>query len=86
MGKMFAVTDIDDYNSIVLKFDPDELEEYKAQYSALSAPAYFSAKHWCNIALDGSVKNEEICGFIDKSYALIVEKLSKAQKAELSTL
>ena len=86
MGKLFAVTDLDDYYSIALKFRTNEIEELKAKYSALESPSYFSPKHWCSVLLDGSLRNKEIFEFIDTSYRLIVSKLTKVQRRELEEL
>ncbi len=86
MGKMFALTDLEGELSINLKCDPEKAVELRELYSCVLPGYHMSKKHWNTILVDGSVPDQLIRQWIDHSYALVVEKLTKKQRDELATL
>lgn len=86
MGKMFALTDLEGELSINLKCDPEKAIELRELYSCVLPGYHMSKKHWNTILVDGSVPDQLIQQWIDHSYALVVEKLTKRQRDELATL
>ncbi len=86
MGKMFALTNVDGFSRISLKVDPEEGMELKERYNSV-VPAYHMNKlHWVNVLMDDSIPDNLIKSWIDKSYELVVQKLTKTQKAALETM
>lgn len=81
--KMFAVTDLEQFDGFSIKCIPETIDELRAQYPALQKPPYFSDRHWCMIKLDGSIEDELLCEWIDISYKLVVAKLTKKIRNEL---
>ncbi len=86
MGKMFALTDLEGDLSINLKCDPEKAVELRELYSCVLPGYHMSKKHWNTILVDGSVPDQLIRQWIDHSYELVVEKLSRKQRDELATL
>lgn len=84
MGKMFALCDVDEFESINLKCDPERALELRAKYPAVQPGYHMNKKHWNTVAMDGSLGDQLIFELIDHSYELIVAGLSKKLKAELN--
>jgi len=84
-GKMFALTDVDDFTSINLKCDPEMAVELREQFDAVAPGYHMNKKHWNTITIDGSFSEVLLQQWIDNSYDLVVDKLSKKEKALLSS-
>ncbi len=85
LDKMFTATDITTFGSISVKAKSEEIEELRARYSCLSTQAYMLKKHWNKITLDNSVDDALIYSWIDTSYQLVIQNLTKKQQQELNT-
>ena len=83
---MFALTNIDLFEHISLKCDPEKAVELREKYTAVKPGYHMNKKHWNTIKMDGSVSDEMICQWIDHSYDLVVSGLTKKLKQELHTL
>ena len=84
MGKMFALTDIDAFESINLKCDPERAVILREEYDGAIVPGYhMSKKHWNTIVTDGRVSDALIFELIDHSYELVVKSLTKKMRDEL---
>lgn len=83
MGKMFALCNIDNYQSFNLKCDPEYAIELREAYPDLIRPGWhMSKKHWNTVSAEGlSLKLQK--ELIDHSYNLIVSSLPKKLKGEL---
>ena len=86
MGKMFALTDVDEFVSVNLKCDPEEAERLRAAYPGVIPGYHMNKKHWNMILMDGSVGEVLIKEWIDQSYDLVVSGLPKKLKEELRNL
>ncbi len=86
MGKMFALTDVDSFESINLKCDPEKAVELREMYPAVIPGFHMNKKHWNTIINDGSVAQAIVYSLIDHSYDLVCSGLSKAQKRVLKSL
>ena len=69
---------------IVLESDPQDAIGYKEIYGCVTEGYYMNKKHWITITVDGTMKDEILYDIIDESYALVVSKLTKKEKAKLS--
>ena len=83
MGKMFALTDLEEDFSINLKCDPEKAIELREKYPTVLPGYHMNKKHWNTIIIDGSVPDNLLYSWIDDSYQLIVEKLPKKVKDNL---
>ncbi|MBS2098188.1 MmcQ/YjbR family DNA-binding protein [Carboxylicivirga linearis] len=83
-GKMFALTDVEDDFYINLKCDPEKAIELREQYSSVLPGYHMSKKHWNTVRVDGSVKDEILCEWINDSYSLVVKGLPKKVRDQLN--
>jgi len=86
MGKMFALTNLDGDLSINLKCDPEKAIELREQFPCVLPGYHMNKKYWNTVLVDGSIPNQLLQEWIDHSYALVTEKLTKKQKEELAKL
>lgn len=85
-GKMFSLTGLDEAFSINLKCDPEKAIELREKYEAVIPGYHMDKKHWNTINMDDSISDKLIKEWIDHSYNLVAEKLTKAQKKEIGIL
>ncbi|MCU0416693.1 MAG: MmcQ/YjbR family DNA-binding protein [Cytophagaceae bacterium] len=83
MGKMFAATDIDLFESINLKCDPDVAVERREQYPSVLPGYHMNKKHWNTIVMDGSIPDVLVFQWIKESYQLVVSGLPKKSRTAL---
>ncbi len=76
-GKLFALTNVDTFESINLKCDPEEAIELRERYDCVLPGYHMNKKHWNTIRMDKSVSDQLIKKWIDQSYALVVEQLTQ---------
>jgi len=86
MDKIFAMANLDGDLSINLKCDPENAIQLRAQYPSVTAGYHMNKKYWNTILIDGLVNDQLICEWINHSYQLVVEKLTRKQKEELGKL
>ena len=86
MGKMFTLTDVIEYKSINLKCDPETGAELRERYPAVQPGYHMNKKHWITVAMDGSVPDKLLKAWIEASYDLVVNGLSKSEKLILDSL
>lgn len=76
-GKMFALTDLEAFESINLKVDPEQGALLREAYEAVQPGYHMNKKHWITVIRDGSIPEKMICEWIDQSYQLVVSGLPK---------
>ena len=83
MGKMFALTDIDKFEFINLKCEPDRAIELREGNTGITPGYHMNKQQWNSVSTDGSVSNLLLIELIDHSYELIVASLSKKLRDQL---
>lgn len=83
-GKMFLLTDLLTDFSMNVKCDPEKAIELRERYPAVVPGYHMNKKMWNTIYIDGSVDDEILIGWINDSYRLVVEGLSRKMREELS--
>lgn len=79
-SKMFAlISDSNNKFTASLKCDPFLAQDFRQQYSAVTAGYHLNKKHWNTLLLDGSIPDNEILWMIDHSYELVLKSLTKAE-------
>ena len=73
-GKIFAITDIETFEGINLKCDPEKAIQLREQYDAVQPGYHMNKKHWNTIVMDGSVSDKLVKEWIDHSYELVSGK------------
>jgi predicted DNA-binding protein (MmcQ/YjbR family) len=76
-GKMFALTDIDNFESINLKCDPEMAVELRERYNAVLPGYHMNKQHWNTVLMDYSIADRQILQWTKDSYWLVVKKLPK---------
>jgi predicted DNA-binding protein (MmcQ/YjbR family) len=82
-GKIFAITDIDKFESINLKCHPEKAEDLRARYNAVQPGYHMNKKHWNTIVNNSDVTDTLLKQWIDESYELVIQGLTKKIKQEL---
>ncbi len=85
MDKMYALTDIDLFESVNLKCDPDKAGQLREEYPAVTPGYHMNKKHWNTVLMDGSVGDDLIKSWVDHSYDLVVAGLTKSKKEALKS-
>lgn len=86
MGKVFALSGLDDFDGMNLKCDPELAIELREQYNAVKPGYHMNKTHWNTVKVNGDASDKKIYKWIDHSYDLIVKSLTKKQKDELKLL
>ncbi|MDR1225851.1 MAG: MmcQ/YjbR family DNA-binding protein [Prevotellaceae bacterium] len=84
-GKIFAMIALDD-GWMNLKCDPEKAIELREQYPAVMPGYHMNKKQWNTVVLDDSVLSKTICEWVDDSYDLVVQKLTKKLREALPNL
>lgn len=86
-GKMFALIGQSEAAAkITLKCAPADAEILVSEYESISQGYYMNKKHWITISLINEVPEETLIDLINHSYALVISKLTKKDKALLAEL
>jgi len=80
---MFALNDVDLFESINLKCDPEKAVELRERFPAVTPGYHMNKKHWNTIAMDGSISDRLLRSWIDHSYALVYAGLPKSTRDHL---
>jgi len=73
-GKIFALVSLEGDLTINLKCDPVFALELRERYPAVTPGYHMNKKHWNTVAVEGSIPDKEIFGWIDHSYNLVAGK------------
>jgi predicted DNA-binding protein (MmcQ/YjbR family) len=82
-GKMFALSDIDNFTGINLKADPEKSIELRERYMGIQPGYHMNKAHWNTVSVSEDVSDELILELIDHSYSLIYNSLPKKVRNEL---
>lgn len=85
MNKMFALTDIEGFESINLKCNPVKALELRATYEEIQPGYHMNKKHWNTVSVKGSLSDALIREMIKESYDLVVAGLPKKDRLRLES-
>jgi predicted DNA-binding protein (MmcQ/YjbR family) len=86
MGKIFALLDVNTFESVNLKVEPEKGVELRERYQAVQQGYHMNKKHWITVLMDGSVSPKMLLKWTDESYDLVVSGLTKKQKSALDAM
>lgn len=86
MGKMFSICSIDNFGDINLKCDPELAQELRDKYDFVIPGYHMNKKHWNTIQTNTGVPDDLLHKWIDHSYELVVNGLTKKLKEELNNI
>ena len=82
---MFALTDVEAFEGVNLKIDPENGVELRDRYSFVQEAYHMNKRHWITVVMDGAVPDKLMRGLVDNSYDLVVSGLTKSQKLTLKS-
>ena len=86
-GKMFALSSLKQWElgtpSLNLKCDPERALELRAEYECVEPGFHMSKVHWNTVMLNSDVSDKMVCEFINDSYDLIFQSLTKKVQNEI---
>ncbi len=83
LGKMFALSNVDKFEFINLKCDPEYAIELREKYTEIRPGYHMNKKLWNSVYTDGVLSDKMIKSLIDDSYNLIIAKLPKKERDKL---
>jgi len=83
---MFALADVDQFESINLKSDPEVGAQLREEYAGVLPGYHMNKKHWITVLMDGSISDKKVKEWIDASYQLVAARLTKSQQKALAAL
>ena len=85
LGKMFALTNVEGFESVNLKVNPEYGVELRDRYASILEAYHMNKVHWITVVMDGTVPDKLVKTLIDNSYDLVASGLTKSQKSTLSS-
>lgn len=83
-SRMFALmVESEGVARLNLKCDPAEALFLRDMFDAVVPGYHMNKTHWNTVILDGSIPRGEIERMIDRSYALVVKRLKRAERIAL---
>lgn len=79
-NKMFALCDLDGFERINLKCEPEEAERLREAYPEISPGYHMNKTHWNSVSPKGKLKRSMLEKLIDKSYHLVLESTVKKKR------
>jgi len=86
MNKMFLLTNINKDLSMNVKCDPEKAIELREEYNSVLPGWHMNKKHWNTVNINGSISDNQLKEWIDHSYVLIVDSLTKKLQNELLSM
>lgn len=85
MNKMYLLIGLNDAEpSFNVKCDPEKAIQLREEFPDYVQPGYhMNKKYWNTVSLNAELSDDFIQEQIDHSYALVVDGLTKKQRAEL---
>lgn len=82
-SKMFALADIEIFQSVNLKCVPEKAVELREQYDAVQPGYHMNKQHWNTIEMNNTIPDKLILEWVTDSYNLVLAKLTKKEREGL---
>ena len=82
-GKIFAIIDIELFESVNLKCEPERAAELRERYSGIVPGYHMNKNHWNTVMFDGTVSDKLVLELVDHSYELILNSLPKKTRESI---
>lgn len=76
-GKIFALLDVDAFESVNLKCDPERAVELRERYEGIKTGYHMNKQHWNTVDAQGGVPGKLLLELADHSYELVKASLPK---------
>lgn len=84
MGKMFCLANMEGFTSLNVKCNPEKAIELRERYTDVLPGYHMSKVHWNTVNVNGDVPDQLIFEWVNDSYSLVAETLTKKLKEELA--
>lgn len=82
VGKIFAMLDLERPDVVSLKCNPDYALQLREEHPEISGAWHMNKKYWNQVNLSGHLEDEFVQGLVRHSYAEVVKKLTRKERAE----
>lgn len=82
-GRIFALMDVDTFESVNLKCDPERAIDLREQHPGITPGYHMNKRHWNTVRTDGSVPHRLLLELARHSYELVRASLPKKVREEL---
>ena len=82
VGKIFAMLDLERPDFVSLKCNPDYALQLREEHPEISGAWHMNKKYWNQVNLSGHLEDELVQGLVRHSYAEVVKKLTRKERAE----
>tara|TARA_Y100000385_G_scaffold52497_1_gene49672 strand:+ start:7669 stop:7914 length:246 start_codon:yes stop_codon:yes gene_type:complete len=79
---MFCLCDIDLFESVNLKCDPQKAINLREKFAGINPGYHMNKKHWNTVDINKDVPDSLILKMIDESYLLVIKSLPKKVQRE----
>jgi len=86
IDKIFLIASLAPPISVNIKCDPEKAVELRERYPAVTPGYHMNKLHWNTVTFDNTIPDKLILNWIDDSYNLVVEGLSKSKKEQLNKM
>ena len=83
-GKIFALFDVDHFEGVNLKCDPERAVELREQYAGIRPGWHSNKVHWNTVEPESDVEAGLFWDLLKHSYDLVAASLSKKLRSELN--
>lgn len=80
--KIFAMLDLERPDVVSLKCNPDYALQLREEHPEISGAWHMNKKYWNQVNLSGHLEDELVQGLVRHSYAEVVKKLTRKERAE----
>ncbi len=77
-GKMYALTNIETFESVNLKCDPEKAIELRETYPGVQPGYHMNKKHWNTVSFHANIPETLIRSWITDSYTLVKAGLPRS--------
>ena len=74
-GKIFAITDLENFEYVNLKCDPERSAELRERYPGITPGYHMNKKLWNSVSVQGTVPDALILELTELSYRLVRDSL-----------
>jgi predicted DNA-binding protein (MmcQ/YjbR family) len=82
-GKMFTLTNIENFEFVNLKCNPQYAIDLREEYDGVKPGYHMNKTHWNSVYTDGNVSDELFYELIDLSYDLVTQGLRRKVRESL---
>lgn len=82
VGKIFAMLDLERPDVVSLKCNPDYALQLREEHPEISGAWHMNKKYWNQVNLSGHLEDDLVQGLVRHSYAEVVKKLTRKERAE----